>query len=295
MSFIPSLDLVDSLSSLLDELSRAGMGRTTAHHAEMPDPDSEQEQEQEQGIACKPSADFATALSALLEALALAGIGHAVQPSPEAASPDIQTLTALLNSVALPLQAARASAWNFDPWEVAGLGRDEVRNSRVLAWLLNPRGSHGFGDALLQHLLNHLAQQRRGFPTATGPYCHVRTEQTPNGERSERVDLEIDAAAFYLLIEVKIGAPEGAEQLNRYGDVAQAIAGGRPWAILYLTPGKTGYKTGNRFQTHIHPLSWRKLAQMIEQSMPSAPVSPTTSWHATQHAVACFIQHIRNH
>lgn len=295
MSFIPRPDLADILSSLLDELSRADMGRTTAHHAEMPDPDSEQEQEQEQSIASKPSADFATALSALLEALALAGIGQAVQPSPEAAPPDIQSLTALLNSVEHPLHAARASALNFDPWKVAGLGRDEVRNSSVLAWLLNPRGSHGFGDALLQRLLNHLAQQRSGFPTTTGPYCHVRTEQTPNGERSERVDLEIDAADFYLLIEVKIGAPEGTEQLNRYGDVAQAIAGGRPWAILYLTPGKTGYKTGNRFQTHIHPLSWRKLAQMIEQAMPSAPASPTTSWHATHHAVACFIQHIRNH
>lgn len=295
MSFIPSMDMVDSLSTLLDELSRAGMGRTTVPHADMPDPESELESEPEPGSAFKPSTHFVTSLSALLEALARAGIGHALQPPREAAPPDIQTLTTLLTSMAAPMHAARASAWNFDPWEVASLGRDEVRNSSVLAWLLNPRGSHGFGDALLQHLLNHLAQQHSGFPTATGPYCHVRTEQTPNGERSERVDLEIDAAAFYLLIEVKIGAPEGPEQLNRYGAVAQAIAGRRPWAILYLTPGKTGYKTGSSFPTHIHPLSWRKLAQMIEQAMPPASVSPTTSWHATHHAVVCFIQHIRNH
>lgn len=51
MSFVPSPDLADTLSSLLDELSRAGMERTTAHHAEMPDPDPDPDSEQEQGIA----------------------------------------------------------------------------------------------------------------------------------------------------------------------------------------------------------------------------------------------------
>lgn len=56
------------------------------------------------------------------------------------APPDSHLLANWLSSMRTPLDAVQVSAWNFDPWEVAGLGRDEIRNTSVLAWLLNPRG-----------------------------------------------------------------------------------------------------------------------------------------------------------
>lgn len=234
-------------------------------------------------------------LSDFLDAFARIGVEQAPSKSVTPSSLEVGFISDFLKSMKAPLKAARASAWNFDPWEVAGLGRDEVRNARVLAWLLNPMGSHGYGDALLQNFLDHLRVRHQDFPASLEGYCHVRTEQSPNGERSERVDIEVDAASFYFLVEVKIGAPEGVEQLSRYAQLAKTMAGKRPWAIIYLTPKKKETKTGGDYSDHIITMSWRETARMIEGLSSDASKSSAVGWNAASHAVAAFAKHVRNH
>lgn len=210
-------------------------------------------------------------------------------------SPNTGALADFIQSMESPLQSVRMSAWDFDPWSVAGLEKDEVRNTRVLAWLMNPMGSHGYGDALLRQLLEHLKTNGHLSPYSLDGYCRVRTEVNPNGDKGERVDIEVDAASFYLLIEVKIGAFEGVDQLNRYGSTAESVAGRRPWAMVYLTPGGGGAKTGSNYADRILPLSWKEMAGMIDRVAMSTPMSSASSWHAANHAARAFAKHIRNH
>lgn len=187
---------------------------------------------------------------------------------------DLEKLNNLFHNLEGVMPDARKGAFLCDPWEVACLGRDEVRNSAVLAWLLNPRGSHGIGDNALIALLKAL-----NFPTDTGKYCHVRVESNPTGEIENRVDIEIDSEKFYLVIEVKIKAPEGDKQIERYCDILESLSKKRkiPWALIYLTvkgnkPGTSGifenricHVSPNKLP-NICPLSWERFAKIYSMS-----------------------------
>lgn len=183
---------------------------------------------------------------------------------------DYEKLAQWFKLMAQPLIDARQGAFRCDPWEVAGLGKDEFRNTSVLAWLLNPRGSHGFGDAALKALLEQINRQfGGGFSLSRSDFCHVRVEKNPDGEISNRVDIEIESKSFYLIIEVKIDAQEGINQLQRYGDLAKMQAGNRPWAIVFLTPDGRLAKTAGPYLANIFPISWGSLSQLIEKSLRS--------------------------
>lgn len=190
---------------------------------------------------------------------------------------DPGALEIFLANLEKPLIASRQAAFQFDPWEVAGLGDDEVRNTRVLAWLLNPRGSHGLGLTAMNGMLTTVSVKLRSifnddFSMDPGSFCRVRTEINPNGEIADRVDVEIDAENFYLIIEVKIYAPEQPGQLERYFQQAELRAGNRPWAIIFLTPQGRKPGTAGEYADsgRIVCLSWKQLAAMLERELPCA-------------------------
>lgn len=103
-------------------------------------------------------------------------------------------------------------------------GRFEVAHTRTLAWLLNPKEPHGFGNALLVSLLRHLL----------GWHQLPRFEVLKvNAERFYRNSVEEDAGRndiwvegywrqlriakpWLVVIEAKIDMSEDDEQLERY-------------------------------------------------------------------------------
>lgn len=174
---------------------------------------------------------------------------------------DIEKLEELFYNLEIVIPDARKGAFLCDPWDVACLGRDEVRNSAVLAWLLNPRGSHGLGNITLKALLSTLEPLNSLIDT--GKFCHVRTESNPTGEVANRVDIEIDSENFYLIIEVKINAVEGDKQIERYGEIAEVLSDGRPWALLLLTLQGDKPKTAGKYFDRVFSMSWYMFAQII--------------------------------
>lgn len=171
------------------------------------------------------------------------------------------------------LKLAYRGALLCNPWEVAGLARNEVRNSAVLAWLLNPKGSHGLGGLALNSVLEKLSKDlNKKFPTAFEGFCNVRTEVT-DGDGSDRVDIEIQSHDFYLVIEVKIDAGEGREQLRRYGEFAKRRVAGRPWAIVFLTPSGQPPRTATQDEDDLNrilPISWKSMSRIIGRSLDAA-------------------------
>ena len=184
-----------------------------------------------------------------------------------AAPPDARQLTAFFTDIEQPLAALRHGTFTFDPWEVAKLGRNEMRNSAVLAWLLDPQGNHGFGDLPLKALLSTVREcGNNRIPENFTRYCRVNVEKYPTGDATNRVDIEIDADNFFMLIEVKIDAYEQKDQISRYIGEAKKRAGEQPWAVVYLTPqGRVPLSAGE--EADVPCLSWRRLASVLTQAL----------------------------
>jgi len=212
---------------------------------------------------------------------------------------DTRQLSAVMAELEHPLAVLRHGTFTFDPWEVAKLGRNEVRNSAVLAWLLDPHGNHGFGDLPLKALLSAVREcGKADFPENFTRYCRVNVEKSPSGDATNRVDIEIDADNFFMLIEVKIDAYEQKDQILRYIGEAKKRAGEQPWAVVYLTPqGRVPLSAGE--EADVPCLSWRHLASVMTQALEptrrqifaAADASPARQMAA--HAAFRFLDRMR--
>ncbi len=201
-----------------------------------------------------------------------------------------------------PLELVQHRSLVFDPWDIAGLKRKEVRHTAVLAWLLDPYESHGFKRLPMHVLLQSIRKiGRTDIPENFHRHCQVQVETTPRGDNANRIDIEIDADNFYLLIEVKIDACEQENQISRYCLDARQRAGQRPWAVVFLTPhGGKPLTIGTEFSAKDVPcLAWRHLARDLESALQSeyrhivVAENPSPMRQMAAHATFCFIKRMR--
>jgi hypothetical protein len=151
-------------------------------------------------------------------------------------------------------------------WDVCGLKRNEVRTASVLAWLFNSKESHGYGPTILCAFLQKLSDARKGkFPLPrqiTGGYS-VATESYPLGDISSRVDIVVEGTECVIFIEVKIDAPPGNEQINRYLALARGKASAcsdAPYAVVYLSIDRLPLE-----DAHLICATWDDVACSIEE------------------------------
>lgn len=193
-----------------------------------------------------PAPPVAASMRDFLDQVRRLSSGAAAEPADDRAPPDAGVgMAAFLSAVATVAARSRPRAATPDVWGLAGLRRDEVRNAAVLAWALDPLGSHGLGPAVLDALAGVL---RRRWPYADGdlfPFpatvgeCRVRAELNPFADLSRRVDLALDGADFTAFVEVKISASENPEQVATYLGLAErrAAATGRSrWGVVFVAP-----------------------------------------------------------
>jgi hypothetical protein len=144
-------------------------------------------------------------------------------------------------------------------FDVLTFARDEVIHSKVIAWLLDPAGSHMHENLFFKIFLGEL-----GISPAYADFEYqVSTEVS--GE-SSRIDIEIlSFQAFVIHIENKIGASEGENQLmNEWTDLqrranAQEIPKSSRHG-LFLTP------TGHLPSMHagFKALSWVTILSCVK-------------------------------
>lgn len=103
---------------------------------------------------------------------------------------------------------------------------DEPRVSAIIAWLLNPEGSHGQHGRFL-----HLFMQQLGVDWTASQDGHVRSEKViPQG----RLDIYIKTPAGVVALENKIGAADGSTQLCRYVGYLKSTV--LDYRLIYLNP-----------------------------------------------------------
>ena len=183
-----------------------------------------------------------------------------------------------------PMLEAMKQGMFVNVWQTAGLKHDEVRNSKVLQWFLNPNGNHGQSDALLKQFITLLPIEFQNLDTQSS---RVIAESCPLGENTERVDIEIDAQHFLLFIEIKINAYEGQEQLNRYLSIAQRKAQNRPWLVVYLT-NQSQLPVMHRNKQNLIAISWQQMAYVFLQYSKQAETRNRSAWLVQQ-----FAEHIQ--
>ena len=111
---------------------------------------------------------------------------------------------------------------------------DENRLSDVLAWLLDPKGSHGQNDLFLRLIFKQLELGTN--ETFTVDTRVLREAPTHGIEKyRRRMDVLVEAGA-YLVIENKVDSSEQSEQVKDYLEHLHRCAGGRKTALIYLTP-----------------------------------------------------------
>ncbi|MBI3409333.1 MAG: PD-(D/E)XK nuclease family protein [Planctomycetes bacterium] len=123
-------------------------------------------------------------------------------------------------------------------------GRLETAHTRTLAWLLDPDKEHGFGSKLLEALLSCVEKQ--DLPVQVHRVeSEWFIEEPARRETSGRVDIfaegnwmesEEDRIPWRLVVEAKIDAWEGEEQLTFYEDWLDSFADNRQVLRVFLTP-----------------------------------------------------------
>lgn len=106
---------------------------------------------------------------------------------------------------------------------------NELAMSRVIADLLDPRGSHGQG-ALFLNALCELA----GFRPVTAR-DHVKVTREAMTLQGRRIDILIETTTMVLGIEVKLDAGQQPNQLADYLDEIRLRAGSRDVALLFMS------------------------------------------------------------
>lgn len=210
------------------------------------------------------AADLAARLA---QTLRLIGPGlQFLRAAPKATVPmtSVSRLSDTLARLQPALATARRRGDGADIWQIAGLGHDEVRNARVLSWLLDPQGSHGAGSRYLDALWNRIdGPAKLGFHLSDVE--RVTRENYPIGNGESRIDIEITGKDFLLFIEVKIYAGESKQgQVQIYQALARqkaASLGKRHAAVLYLS------ETELQGADDVLRCRWRDVAHVIRNEL----------------------------
>lgn len=185
------------------------------------------------------------------------------------------------------LDATRAP---FDPLAVLGWSAKERAHTRLLAWLVDPRGTspdraHAFGAAPLAALAALAHERAEGATDRAAPqgFRDVRVwREQPLGDglasTARAPDLRCewcddDGVPWVILVEDKLDAAEGDEQLRDYLAWMRRQRPGHRRLLVYLTPdGRPPASV--RDAPELAVVRWGELAARVLGAVERAPEEP---------------------
>ena len=123
-------------------------------------------------------------------------------------------------------------------FEAAGLGRQEIRHSNFLAFLLRPQEAHGLGDAFLKRLLQKALENLAVEPPISLLSVTLADFSDALVFREWRnIDLVIESESNKLVfaIENKINSIESESQLSKYESTVKSAYPNHRVVFSYLT------------------------------------------------------------
>ena len=126
---------------------------------------------------------------------------------------------------------------NYNLFSILNIERYELKHSALIANLLDPKGSHGCGDAFLKAFFE-IALKERAYPFEDCTHLHSYTEYYTGpiaGDTGGRIDILVKSSRYGLIIENKIYAGDQDKQLIRYDNYGKEIFGADGYLLAYLT------------------------------------------------------------
>ena len=128
---------------------------------------------------------------------------------------------------------------NFNLFSILSIERYELKHSALIANLLDPKGSHGCGDAFLRAFFE-IALKGTAYPFESNTPPHSYTEYYTGpiaGDTGGRIDILVESKSSHygLIIENKIYAGDQDKQLTRYDNYGKETFGADKYLLAYLT------------------------------------------------------------
>ena len=126
---------------------------------------------------------------------------------------------------------------NFNLFSILSIERYELKHSALIANLLDPKGSHGCGDAFLRAFFE-IALKGTAYPFEECTLPHSYTEYYTGpiaGDTGGRIDILVKSSHYGLIIENKIYAGDQDKQLTRYDNYGKETFGAGGYLLVYLT------------------------------------------------------------
>lgn len=150
----------------------------------------------------------------------------------------------------------------FNIFEAIGVKNQELRHSDFLAFLLDPRQSHGLGDAFVTSLLREmLAITDRAVSFTENDLNMWSLEKLTVLRERLNIDLLLvdDENRLVIIIENKIGSQEHSGQLGRYLQIVRNLHPDYSVLPIFLSP----FGTDPSDQAYL-PLDYGLVAKVIE-------------------------------
>lgn len=126
---------------------------------------------------------------------------------------------------------------NYNLFSILSIERYELKHSALIANLLDPKGSHGYGDAFLRAFFE-IALKERAYPFEDCTSLRSSTECYIGpiaGDTGGRIDILVKSSRYGLIIENKIYAGDQDKQLTRYDNYGKETFGADGYHLVYLT------------------------------------------------------------
>ena len=126
---------------------------------------------------------------------------------------------------------------NYNLFSILNIERYELKHSALIANLLDPKGSHGCGDAFLRAFFE-IALKGTAYPfeSSTPPQSYTEYYTGPiAGDTGGRIDILVKSSRYGLIIENKIYAGDQDKQLIRYDNYGKETFGADGYLLVYLT------------------------------------------------------------
>ena len=143
----------------------------------------------------------------------------------------LQEVNVILQKEKVRKEESRKRGERFNVFEMLGVAHYELTHSKIIAGFLNPQGSHGQGDLFLRLFLQTI--ENKDEINIDTSKAKVYTEYGIGVKG--RLDIFIDNGSYGFIIENKVYAGDGEEQLKRYNDFAKEKYGEGNYIIYYLT------------------------------------------------------------
>ena len=158
-----------------------------------------------------------------------------------------------------------------DIFDVLSLHGDEQFHSNLLAWLLDPKGTHGLGDHFLQGFLAVSGASRAiRAPDRLSTTVHREKSLELDGGYG-RLDIRIlnESANFVCAVENKVWASESGDQLAWYRGVLARDHDGQTVHRVFLTP--RGVQPDNPTErAHWTTMSYTDILRLVEGTIAAA-------------------------